>query len=498
MKKIFSKINFFLQFVVPVIFMAGIIFYLSAQPGLVSFPINCSTPALVNSDLNLLRKTQRYNGIASFFSPSFKSEFPATYNEQLIGNDTGPFLTPIELLLRKSAHFTEYGLLAFFLWRFWKAGLKTSIATSFWGSVLLGIGYAISDESHQLFVLGRSGRMSDIFIDSLGILFVTYLLIARYYRKKSPIKYRQFIWRSGIFFLIFLITIGTRAWLVKQNTVIKQQKLKQQELKINNEIDSEKKEIKKEEKDSVEEDSISRKNQKVQTSQKLADKKNNVEKPTEPLPVKINLQVPFTTQAPFSKWDELHEESCEEASLIMLKYYNDVLADKSNNIKNNLHSLTKQKAEEEIQKLVKYQIEKYGDYFDTDAKITKEIGEDFYGLKNLKIIEKFTIQDLKKELAQGNIILVPTAGRELGNPNFTPPGPLYHNLAIIGYDDKQSVDSAGHKAQGVFITNDPGTRRGQNYKYNQQTLYQAIHDFPGDVNKILEGERRAMVLVSEQ
>ncbi len=459
MKKIFSKINFFLQFVVPVIFMAGIIFYLSAQPG--------------------LRST---------------------------------FSNPIELLLRKSAHFTEYGLLAFFIWRFLRIGLQKSISISSWESVLLSSLYAVSDEIHQLFVFGRSGRMSDIFIDSLGILFVIYLLIAKYYKRNSQKKWTKFIWRSGVFLLIFLIIIGTRAWLARQNTTIKQQELKQQELKINNKRDSEKKEIKKEEKDRVGEDTISRKNQKVQISQKWADKKDNVEKPTEPLPAKINLQVPFTTQSPFSKWDELHEESCEEASLIMLKYYNDergkypasagrepgVLSSDKKVERPGLSKIPKAEAEEEIQKLVKYQIKKYGDYFDTDVKTTKEIGEDFYRLKNLKIIENFTIQDLKRELAQGNIILVPTAGRELGNPNFTPPGPLYHNLVIIGYDDKQTVDSTGHKAQGVFITNDPGTRRGQNYKYNQQTLYQAIHDFPGDVNKILEGQKKAIVLVSKQ
>lgn len=53
----------------------------------------------------------------------------------------------------------------------------------------------------------------------------------------------------------------------------------------------------------------------------------------------------------------------------------------------------------------------------------------------------------------------------LGNPYFTPPGPIYHMLVIKGYNLTE------------FITNDPGTRRGADYVYSYQTLMKAIHDW---------------------
>ena len=42
---------------------------------------------------------------------------------------------------------------------------------------------------------------------------------------------------------------------------------------------------------------------------------------TENIPAKILIDVPFTSQAPFGKWDAYHEEACEEASLVMIEYY---------------------------------------------------------------------------------------------------------------------------------------------------------------------------------
>lgn len=186
------------------------------------------------------------------------------------------------------------------------------------------------------------------------------------------------------------------------------------------------------------------------------------------IPEKIRRDVSFVSQSPFASWDELHEEACEEASLIMVKYHLDG------------KSLTKQKMEDEIQKMVDYQNKKYGDYKDSDMSQLKEIAEDYYKIKNIKIIKNFTKEDIKKYLTRG-LIIAPTAGRELGNPNFTPPGPLYHNLVLIGYNGD------------TIITNDPGTRKGKDYVYDIDLLYDAIHDFPGSKNKILQGERVMLV-----
>lgn len=194
--------------------------------------------------------------------------------------------------------------------------------------------------------------------------------------------------------------------------------------------------------------------------------------PEEKLPDKILIDVPFTSQAPLAKWDQYHEEACEEASLVMVEYY----------LKNK--PLTPAIAEKEIQALIAYEIEKNGDYRDTTAAQTAKLGADYYGIKNLRVVYDFSKDDLERYLSLGRPIIVPAAGRLLGNPNFTPPGPLYHNLVLVGYDGD------------TIITNDPGTRKGQLYRYDLDTLYKAIHDFPGDADKIVSG-RKAMIILSE-
>jgi len=192
------------------------------------------------------------------------------------------------------------------------------------------------------------------------------------------------------------------------------------------------------------------------------------------LPAKIKINVPFTSQAPLGVWDQYHEEACEETTLVMLEYYL------------NQKPLSPPTAEREIQKMIAYEIKNDGDYKDTDAQQTVNLFNAFYGPPNdgkqLKVIYDFQEQDLKTYLAKGEPIIVPAAGQELGNPNFTPPGPLYHNLVLIGYDGND------------IITNDPGTKHGAGYVYNIHTLYDAIHDFPGQPENIDQG-RKAMIVL---
>lgn len=190
------------------------------------------------------------------------------------------------------------------------------------------------------------------------------------------------------------------------------------------------------------------------------------------IPFKILIDVPFTSQAPYEIWDEYHEEACEEASLAMAIFY---LQGKD---------FTKKSAEEEIQKLIKFQKENYGDYKDSNAEEIAELAADFYGVKNLRVVYDFDKNEIKEELAKGNPIIVPAAGRLLGNPYYTAPGPLYHNLVLIGYEGDR------------IITNDPGTKRGEGYKYDIGTLYEAIHDFPGSKESIEKG-RKAIIIITE-
>lgn len=184
----------------------------------------------------------------------------------------------------------------------------------------------------------------------------------------------------------------------------------------------------------------------------------------------INLAVPFTSQAPFANWDLPYKESCEEASVLMLDYFYRNL------------SLNPALANQEILKLVDWQKIKFGAYEDTDAAQTAQMLREYFGYKNVRVQYDISIDDIKKELAQGRPVIVPAAGQLLPNPFFRQPGPLYHMLVIKGYKN------------GKFITNDPGTRRGADFVYSFDSLYSAIHDW--NSGNVYAG-RKAMIVVED-
>jgi len=189
----------------------------------------------------------------------------------------------------------------------------------------------------------------------------------------------------------------------------------------------------------------------------------------EALPTSINLAVPFTPQAPHANWDLPYQEACEEASLLMVvRYKKDELI------------ASAEDADQEILKLVEFQNTFLGDYKDTTAEETAEIARTYYGFDDTEVLYDPTIEDIKRELAEGNPVIVPAAGRQLPNPHFHSPGPLYHMLVIRGY------------TQDLFITNDPGTKRGEEFTYEYRDLLNAMHDWNGgDV----EGGRKVMIVV---
>lgn len=190
-----------------------------------------------------------------------------------------------------------------------------------------------------------------------------------------------------------------------------------------------------------------------------------------PLPKNLNNYVPFTSQAPLGNWDKFHDAACEEASLVMAHYYlkeRDVVFSKE--------------AEKDIQYVGNKM--KDGGIADLNISKLKDYAEKIYDYQNWKIINNPSVEDIKKELAQKNIIIIPLAGREIGNPYYKNPGPLYHMLLISGYDDNK----------GVFITQDPGTKRGKDFTYKFNTLLKANHDFPGDTNKIDQGLSKILIV----
>jgi hypothetical protein len=175
------------------------------------------------------------------------------------------------------------------------------------------------------------------------------------------------------------------------------------------------------------------------------------------LPAEINLDVPFTTQAPKVNWDADHEEFCEEASVLMAAAYINDFAIASPDF-----------ADAELYKIKDFEMSEFGYFKDTTAAEVTTILKKYSGLPKVDLIKDPTMDQIKQALASGKIIVAPFAGRKLGNPNFTGAGPLYHMLVIKGYTK-----------DGKIITNDPGTRKGANYIYSSQTILDAMHDWNG-------------------
>mgnify|MGYP003313862130 CR=1 FL=1 len=95
----------------------------------------------------------------------------------------------LEPFVRKIAHYTIYLaggiLISNCVYQFQK-----NIKKSAFISLIIGIMYAICDELHQLMVAGRSGRVIDVIIDSLGIMtgVVIFLLLKQICKKVANEK----------------------------------------------------------------------------------------------------------------------------------------------------------------------------------------------------------------------------------------------------------------------------------------------------------------------
>lgn len=113
----------------PVLVLMGLIFFTSAQP---------KPPAPENSG-------------SSVYVSGMIPMFPGGW----------------ETLIKKGGHVLAYAALAGLTWRALRTyDLAAREAAAL--AILVAVAYAISDEIHQLFVLGRSGSVLDIGLDFMG------------------------------------------------------------------------------------------------------------------------------------------------------------------------------------------------------------------------------------------------------------------------------------------------------------------------------------------
>lgn len=193
-------------------------------------------------------------------------------------------------------------------------------------------------------------------------------------------------------------------------------------------------------------------------------------------PEQVLLDVPFTAQAPFGNWADVRQDyGCEEAAILMAMYW--VYG----------RDLPLEEAEKEIIAISEFEKEKYGDFHDTSTLDTLKVLKAYFGYENAFVKFDIDAEDIKAELARGNIVIVPIDGTKVNNPYYTPPGPAKHKIVIRGYDD--------HTQE--FITNDPGTKRGEGYRYNYQILEEAIVDYPTGLNEPISQIQTAMIVVEK-
>lgn len=92
----------------------------------------------------------------------------------------------VDFIVKKTAHVLEYTIL-FLLW-FYAIGDKNPFK-----AFIYSIVFAFTDEIHQLFVPGRTGRLRDVAIDSIGMIILSYLIVKfdLWKRLLSPLPLRK-------------------------------------------------------------------------------------------------------------------------------------------------------------------------------------------------------------------------------------------------------------------------------------------------------------------
>ncbi len=187
--------------------------------------------------------------------------------------------------------------------------------------------------------------------------------------------------------------------------------------------------------------------------------------------------VPFAAQAPFGNWQDPQEQNgCEEAAAVIAVYW----------AKNQI--LTPRIMLNEIQKISDFEIKEFGTSVDTSAgDAADRIFKGYFKYNQIRVAKLTAVSQIVNYLDAGSLVVTPMNGQLLGNPFYTPPGPQRHMIVIRGYDPQTDE----------FITNDAGTRHGENFRYSSSKFFFAIRDYPtGDHLPITDESSKSAIIVS--
>lgn len=169
----------------------------------------------------------------------------------------------------------------------------------------------------------------------------------------------------------------------------------------------------------------------------------------------VNLDVPYTSQAPERNWEDPWQNACEEAAILMIDAY----------VRG--YGLSPLSAKDEIIRMVKWQ-EEHKWFTSINAADVQKFFVEYLNYKRpVKIIENPTIEQIKQFLNEGKPILALGHGKTLGNKYYSNGGPDYHAFVIRGY------------TKDTFITNDPGVNRGANFLFPIENVMKSLRDWNG-------------------
>jgi VanZ family protein len=121
------------------------------------------------------------------FSAEHTSRFLYPILHFLMGLDPTAFEV-VHHYIRKSGHFVGYFTLSFFLFRAWRATLRLPWAPRWalrWAAIAFFMSALVAslDEWHQTFIPSRTGKISDVLLDSFAA-FTAQVLIFLYLSRK--------------------------------------------------------------------------------------------------------------------------------------------------------------------------------------------------------------------------------------------------------------------------------------------------------------------------
>lgn len=133
-----------------------------------------------------------FSGQKGTESSDTSKSFTVTIIQMITGkqiDENNHIIEKIETIVRKLAHYTIYNMGGFLIMNYAYTE-KKSLKEKILYSICFGGGYAITDELHQFFVPGRSARIFDVGIDTLGV--ITGVLIYVVIRKTIEITLKKY------------------------------------------------------------------------------------------------------------------------------------------------------------------------------------------------------------------------------------------------------------------------------------------------------------------